>query len=116
MDSTQLALVALLVGLFIGASIVLLLVAAYRARATVRQQASNSLPAGIEDVLGAMDDAAIVLDGSGTVRAASAAAAGFGMNVGETLQEERLRELARDVRERGGAGSALLALRRPAAP
>ncbi|MFT4306296.1 MAG: ATP-binding protein [Microbacterium sp.] len=116
MDSTQLALVALLVGLFIGASIVLLLVAAYRARATVRQQTSASLPAGIEDVLGAMDDAAIVLDGSGTVRAASTAAVGFGMNIGETLQEERLRELARDVRERGGAGSALLSLRRPAAP
>ncbi len=115
-DSTQLALVALLVGLFIGAAVVLLLVAAYRARANVRELSSASLPTGIEDVLGAMDDAAIVLDGSGTVRAASATAAGFGMNVGETLREERLRELAHDVRVGGGSSSALLTLRRPAAP
>ncbi|MDQ1131072.1 cell wall metabolism sensor histidine kinase WalK [Microbacterium sp. SORGH_AS_0888] len=116
MDSTQLALVALLVGIVIGSGAALLIVISLRARARVVAQSSVDMPEGVTDVLRAMDDAALVVDASSTIRGASAAASGFGLLVGETLPDDRLRELARAVRVGGGAGSALLSLRRAAAP
>lgn len=116
MDTTQLALVALLVGVVIGGGVALLIVASLRVRQRVQAQSSIDMPDGVHDVLRAMDDAAMVVDASSTIRGASAAASGFGLIVDETLPDDRLRDLARAVRVGGGAGSALLSLRRAAAP
>jgi two-component system sensor histidine kinase SenX3 len=115
MDPTQLALLALLVGVVIGGGVTTLIVVALRTRDRMRAQTSASLPEGVRDVLRAMDDAAIVVDMSSTVRAASAAASGFGLQVGETVPDERLRDLARASRA-GGSASELLTLRRSGAP
>lgn len=115
MDPTRLALLALLVGVLIGAGVTTLIVVSVRARDRMRAQTSPALPDGVGDVLRAMDDAAIVVDMSGTVRAASAAAAGFGLQVGETVAEARVRDLVRTSRE-GGSASELLTLRRVGTP
>ncbi|MCX6503448.1 MAG: ATP-binding protein [Microbacterium sp.] len=115
MDPTQLALLALLVGVVIGGGVAALIVVSVRTRDRMRAQTSTALPEGVADVLRAMDDAAIVVDMSTTIRAASAAASGFGLQVGEILGEERLRELVRTVRT-GGSVADLLTLRRVGAP
>jgi two-component system sensor histidine kinase SenX3 len=116
MNSTQLALLALLLGVLIGGAVALLIVTAIRARDRVQARSSNAVPEGVNDVLAAMDDSAVVVDASGTVRASSATAEAFGMQVGETLPDDRLRELARSVRAGGGLGTASLTLRRAATP
>lgn len=116
MNSTQLALLALLLGVLIGGAVALLIVTAIRARDRVQARSSNAVPDGVNDVLAAMDDSAVVVDASGTVRASSASAEAFGMQVGETLPDDRLRELARSVRAGGGLGTASLTLRRAATP
>jgi two-component system sensor histidine kinase SenX3 len=115
MDPTQLALLALLVGVVIGGGVTTLIVVALRTRDRMRAQASTALPDGVPDVLRAMDDAAIVLDTSSTVRAASAAASAFDLHVGETVTEDRLRDLAREARA-GRSATELLTLRRAGAP
>lgn len=116
MDSTQLALLALLMGLIVGVAICALVVAVLRARENLRAQTSFAVPDGVGAVLAAMDDCAVVVDGSGTVVAGSANAEAFGIQVGETLPEERLRELARSARTAGSLATASLTLRRAASP
>ena len=116
MNSSQLALLALLLGVIIGAAVTTLIVVAYRARDRAVARNSDAVPDGVSDVLAAMDDSAVVVDASGTVRASSASAEAFGMSIGGTLPDDRLRELARSVRAGGGMGSASLTLRRAASP
>ncbi|WP_439902656.1 sensor histidine kinase [Microbacterium azadirachtae] len=111
MDSTLLALLALGLGVVIGAGVVAMIVAAMRARTVAEQQASSELPDGLTDVLAAMDDAACAVDPSGLVTAASTAAARFGIGVGATLDNPELRQLVRAVRE-GGSERATLRLAR----
>ena len=115
MNPTQLALLSLVLGVRSGAGVTVLLVAALRARDRVHSRSSHLVPPGVTDVLAAMDDGAVVVDSSGTVRAASASAEGFGMAIGETLPDDQLRELVRAVRG-GGSGTASLALRRASSP
>jgi two-component system sensor histidine kinase SenX3 len=115
MNSSQLALLALVMGVVLGASITLLIIGAMRARARVEARNSTAVPEGVPDVLAAMDDSAIVVDGSGTVRAASASAEAFGIHVDEVVPDERIRELARAVRS-GGISTASLTLRRSSSP
>ncbi|MBN9172478.1 MAG: two-component sensor histidine kinase, partial [Microbacterium sp.] len=78
MDTPQLALFALLVGVVLGGSVAAVVVAAYRARDRALVDASNDVPDGVRDVLAGMDDAAVVVDTSSTVVAASRAAIVFG--------------------------------------
>lgn len=111
MDSTLLALLALGLGVVIGAGVVAMIVAAMRARTVAEQQASSELPDGLTDVLAAMDDAACAVDPSGLVTAASSAAGRFGIAVGATLENPELRQLVRAVRE-GGSERATLRLAR----
>lgn len=115
MNSSQLALLALVMGVVLGASITLLIIGAMRARARVEARNSTAVPEGVPDVLAAMDDSAIVVDGSGTVRAASASAEAFGIHVDEVVPDARIRELARAVRS-GGISTASLTLRRSSSP
>ena len=96
-----LALLALALGVVIGAGVVLMITAALRARAATRVQTSTALPEGLTAVLEAMDDAACAVDPSGLVVAASAAASRFGSGIEATLDNPELRQLARSVREGG---------------
>jgi two-component system sensor histidine kinase SenX3 len=99
MDTTQLVLLALLLGGVIGASVAAIIVASLRARDRVRHESSVVIPDGVRDVLHAMDDAAVVVDTSATVLAASAAAVPFGLIEGEVLPNDSLRALVRRARD-----------------
>ena len=103
MTLPQLALSSLAIGLVIGIGLSLLVVWAYRARARAEEETSLEIPAGINDVLGSMDDAACVVDSSGLVLAASHAATRFGIDVGSTLDNPELRQLVRGVKAAGGS-------------
>ncbi|WP_375385567.1 sensor histidine kinase [uncultured Microbacterium sp.] len=98
MDTTQLTLLALVVGAVIGGSMSLLAVASVRARRRVREETSLEVPDGVRDVIHAMDDAAIVVDTSSTVLAASGPAGPFGLIEGQVLRSDELRSLARRAR------------------
>jgi len=121
MDSTQLALLALLVGVIVGGSIAAVIFAALRARDRARVEMSADVPDGVREVLHGMDDAVVVVDSSFTVLAASAAAAPFELIEGGTFPTEELRALARRVRASGSAAGQTTAtetmrLRRGALP
>lgn len=116
MEHTQLSLLALLVGLLVGASVVGLLVLALRARDRSMAQTSVDVPEGVESMLGAMDDPAIVCDMSSTVLALSPPAEVFGLRSGEVIGSDELRRVARVARDTGAGISENLRLRRGAAP
>lgn len=105
MTDTQIALIALAVGLAIGVGFSLLIAWAYRARARVAEETSSAVPEGITDVLASMDDAACVVDASGLVLASSQSASRFGIDVGSTLDNPELRLLVRGVRTAGGTAT-----------
>ncbi|GAA5203133.1 sensor histidine kinase [Microbacterium jejuense] len=121
MDSTQLTLLALLVGVIVGGSVSAVIVAALRARDRARMETSVDVPDGVREVLHGMDDAAVVVDTSFTVLAASSAAVPFELVEGGTLPTDELRTLARGVRTGEGGASGTTAtetmrLRRGALP
>ncbi|KQT71883.1 sensor histidine kinase [Microbacterium sp. Leaf436] len=116
MEHTQLPLLALLVGLLVGGSVVGLLVVALRARDRAMAQTSVEVPEGVEAMLGAMDDPAIVCDMSSTVLALSPAAEVFGLRSGEVIASDDLRRVARVARDTGAGIGENLRLRRGAAP
>ncbi|MFB7892332.1 sensor histidine kinase [Microbacterium sp. NPDC056044] len=98
MDTTQLALLALLAGIIIGGSISAVVVASMRARDRAHAETSLEIPDGVRGVLHGMDDPAVVVDASFTVLAASSAAVAFELLEGGTLPTDELRALARRVR------------------
>lgn len=98
MDPVPFVLFALVLGLLIGAGVTAIIVAAFRARAEVRESIASELPKGLVAALGGMDDAACAIDASGLVVAVSSTAGRFGLTVGETLENTDLRELVRAVR------------------
>lgn len=112
MDSLQLALLSLLVGMFVGVSVALLITLALRARDRALAADSSHLPDGLHAVLGGMDDAAVVVDASSTVVASSLAAELFGMHEGEVLPSVELRTLARTARTNGRPATDTLRLGR----
>ncbi len=116
MDTAQLSLLALLIGSLVGAGVTGLLLGAVIIRDRSRATASPDVPAGARDVLDAMEDAAVVVDASATVRAASPPAAGFGMRVGEIVGDDAVRDLARTVRSSGAPATMTTLLRRAASP
>jgi two-component system sensor histidine kinase SenX3 len=116
MDTTQLALLALLAGVVIGGSVAAVVVASLRVRDRTRTQTSLEIPDGVREVLHGMDDAAVVVDGSFTVLAASAAAIPFGLAEGTALASDDLREVARTVRSAEAPATSTLRLRRGAPP
>ncbi len=91
MDTTQLALLALLLGAVIGGSVSAVIVFALRARDRALAETSSAIPDGVREVLHGMDDAAVVVDASSTVLAASAAAVPFHLAEGEVLPSDDLR-------------------------
>jgi two-component system sensor histidine kinase SenX3 len=116
MDTTQLALLALLAGVVIGGSVSAVIVASLRIRDRTRAETSLDVPDGVREVLHGMDDAAVVIDASLTVHAASAAALPFGLTEGTVLPSDELRAVARTARAADGAATSTLRLRRGAPP
>ncbi|MFC6326682.1 sensor histidine kinase [Microbacterium koreense] len=116
MDSTQLALLALLVGALIGAGVTVAIVASLRARDRAREQTSTAIPEGVAEVLHGLEDPAVVVDPSGTVLAASVPAAAFQLALGALLPAEELRELMRRTRSTELTATDTLRLRRGAPP
>lgn len=100
MDTTQLALLALLAGVIIGAGTCLIVFASLRARANAARLAAGAVPEGVTAVLDAMDDAAAVVDASGQVIATSPSAPWLGIEPGAPLEHTGLRDLLK--RARGG--------------
>lgn len=116
MDSTQLALLALLAGVLIGGSVSAVVVISLRARDRARAETAADVPDGVREVLHGMDDAAVVVDGSFTVMASSAAAMPFGLTEGAVLPGDGLREVIRRTRSSQLPAEATLRLRRGAPP
>lgn len=116
MDSTQLALLALIIGALIGAAVVGLTVFALRSRDLTRRVTSLEIPDGTDAVLQGMDDAAVVVDASLLVLSVSAAAEVFGLYVGQTLASDPLKLLVRGVRASGVAATETMNLRRGIEP
>lgn len=116
MDSTQLALLALLSGLVIGGSVAAVIALSLHARARAVTETSLAIPDGVREVLHGMDDAAVVVDTSSTVLAASAAAEPFGLGEGTVLPADGLRLLARRARDTQMPATESLRLRRGAPP
>jgi two-component system sensor histidine kinase SenX3 len=116
MDTTQLVLLALLLGAIIGGSLAAVIVGALRARDRAREHTSSAIPSGVREVLHGMDDAAVVVDSSSTILAASSAAAPFNLGEGSVLQTEELRAVARRVRDTEKATTITQRLRRGAPP
>ena len=116
MHTVQLTLLALFIGLLIGASVVAIVVVSLRARDRARVETSLEIPDGVHAVLHGMDDPAAVVDTSSTVVAASVPAAAFGLAEGDVLPADDLRTLARKVRDADTTATVTLRLRRLAAP
>ncbi|WP_431803298.1 sensor histidine kinase [Microbacterium sp. bgisy203] len=112
MDSTQLAIVALVVGALIGGGVAALMLFAVRTRDRVRVESSVELPDGARAVLQGMDEAAVVVDASLQIVAASAPAELFGMVEGYSLPGDELRTLVRTARRSDAAETGTLRLRR----
>lgn len=98
MESTQLALLALLLGAVIGVGACLIVFAAMRARERALREADGSVPAGMTAVLDAMDDPAAVVDASGLVVAISPTAPWLGIEKDTPLEHTGLRDLVRAAR------------------
>lgn len=116
MDTTQLALLALLAGIVIGGSISAVIVTSLRARDRARDETSLAIPEGVREVLHGMDDAAAVIDASFTVLAASAAATPFNFVEGRTVPADELRMVARAARTATTPTTETMRLRRGAPP
>jgi two-component system sensor histidine kinase SenX3 len=116
MNPTQLALVALLAGVFVGLLISAVAFLAWRARARAREQADGELPAGAREVLAALDEAALIVDASFTIVATSPSAELFGLHEGESIPGDELRELLRSSRGVSHSETGTLRLRRGVAP
>lgn len=116
MQSLGLAVLALAIGAGIGAGITAAIVAALRQRDRDLAHVSADVPEGVREVLAGMDDAAVVVDASTTVLAASVAAGGFGMRVGDVVASQELRALTRTTRATGTSTASTLQLRRGAVP
>jgi two-component system sensor histidine kinase SenX3 len=116
METTQLALLALILGAAIGSLVSIVIMASLRARDRLYAETSAAVPEGVAQVLHGMDDAAAVVDASFTILAASAQAAPFGLLEGGVLPGDELKTVARRARAGETAATATLRLRRGAPP
>jgi len=116
MDSTQLALVALAIGVLVGGCLAALLLVALRARDRARVESSAELPDGTRAVLHGMDEVAVVVDASLLIVATSAPAELFGLHEGGDLPGDDLRTLVRSARRNDHPEATRLRLRRGVEP
>lgn len=105
MDSTLLVLLSLGLGLAVGVGFTLLLVAAVRQGGHAAEVSSRDVPDGVDQVLDALDSAAVVVDPSNTVVKFSPGAAALGLVFNQALVHAALVELVDGVRRSGDAVS-----------
>lgn len=98
METTQVALTALALGVVMGLGMALVVYISYRTRARAELEESTRIPLGISAMLASMDDAACVVDASHLVLSTSSAASRYGIVVGEHLENPELRMLLRRTR------------------
>ncbi len=101
MNSLELSLLSLCLGLILGGGVALLIVVAYRTRDKHLQESSTELPDGLALVMEGMADAAAVIDTSNLILATSKAAGWLGFRTGTTLQDHELRALIKEARSSG---------------
>ncbi len=112
MDSTWLVLLALALGLAVGAGFVTLLHFAERRGTAAAHVVSPRIPDGIDQVLEALESAGVVLDPSHNVMKMSPGASAMGLVVNGALVHSELLELVDDVRRSGESISRELVLKR----
>ncbi|GAA2173995.1 ATP-binding protein [Agrococcus versicolor] len=111
-DATWIVLLALAFGFSLGALVVHLGgVAASRGQRAL-QLASEAIPDGIADVVGALESAGVVVDASNTVLRASPAAIALGLVADRGLANAELAELVQAARTSGQAEERMVELRR----
>lgn len=103
METPQVALLALGLGVIVGVGISLIIYWAFRARARARDEYSLAVPVGISAMLAVMEDAACVVDTSGTTIATSSSAERFGIRAASALENAELRQLVRSARLSGAS-------------
>lgn len=101
MNSLELSLLSLCLGLILGGGVALLIVVAHRTRDKHLQESSTELPDGLTLVMEGMADAAAVIDTSNLILATSKAAGWLGFRTGATLQDQELRALVKEARGSG---------------
>ena len=101
MESSWLVLVSLALGLMVGAGFISLLQIAERHGRRASEVVNPAVPDGIDQVLDALDTAAVVLDPSNNVMKTSPAAVSMGMVWNRQIVHPELLELAAKVRRSG---------------
>ena len=101
MDSTWLVLLSLALGLVVGAGFVAILHVAARRGAHAADVASPAVPDGVDQVIDALESAAIVLDPSNNVIKASPGALSIGLVWNQALVHPHLVDLVARVRRTG---------------
>ena len=101
MESSWLVLVSLALGLMVGAGFISLLQIAERHGRRASEVVNPAVPDGIDQVLDALDTAAVVLDPSNNVMKTSPAAVTMGMVWNRQIVHPELLELAGRVRRSG---------------
>ena len=112
MDSTWLVPLALGFGVFVGALITVVLVAAARRGQSAVDVVASTVPDGIDQVLDALESAGVVLDPSNNVLKASPGALAFGLVWNQGLVHTELVQLVDEVRRSGGTISQEVAVAR----
>lgn len=101
MDSTWLVLLSLALGLVVGAGFVAILYVAARRGAHAADVASPAVPDGVDQVVDALESAAVVLDPSNNVIKASPGALSIGLVWNQALVHPHLIDLVGRVRRTG---------------
>ncbi|TFB86940.1 two-component sensor histidine kinase [Cryobacterium algoricola] len=101
MESSWLVLVSLALGLMVGAGFISLLQIAERHGRRASEVVNPAVPDGIDQVLDALDTAAVVLDPSNNVMKTSPAAVSMGMVWNRQIVHPELLDLAAKVRRSG---------------
>ncbi len=101
MDTAWLVPLTLLFGLGLGAGVTALLVAAARRGRHVVDVTSQGVPDGVDEVIGAMEAAALVVDPSNNVLSASESALALGLTVNAVLVHPEIVDMVDRVRRTG---------------
>jgi two-component system, OmpR family, sensor histidine kinase SenX3 len=112
MDTTWLVPLTLVFGVALGAGVTALLVAAARRGRHVADVTSQGVPEGVDEVIGAMESAALVVDPSNNVLSASASALAFGLVSNRVLTSPELVGIVDKVRRSGDSVSVELQIAR----
>jgi two-component system, OmpR family, sensor histidine kinase SenX3 len=112
MDTTWLVPLTLVFGVALGAGVTAVLVAAARRGRHVVDVTSQGVPEGVDEIIGAMESAALVVDPSNNVLSASESALAFGLITSRVLTSPELVNIVDKVRRTGDSISLELQLTR----